>query len=150
LNLIACGAGPGIFTGLRIGIATAKGLAFAQRLPLVGVNSLEATALSLAHATLPICPLLDARKRQVFAALFAPDGRGGLRRLRQDVSAPAAQVAASLEGPCLLVGDGVELFRTSCWRRRRKPFPCRARCARRGPRPWAGWGDGPSRGVSKD
>lgn len=111
LGLLACAAGPGAFTGLRIGIATAKGLAFAARLPLVGVNSLEAVALSLAHAAVPICPMLDARKRQVFAALFQPDGRGGLRRLREDISAPAAQVAASLAGPCLLLGDGVDLFR---------------------------------------
>jgi tRNA threonylcarbamoyladenosine biosynthesis protein TsaB len=110
LELIACAKGPGSFTGLRIGLATAKGVALARELPLVGVNSLEAMALGFSFGATPICPMIDARKRQVFAALFAPDGRGGLTRRRDDVSAAAATFAAGIEGPCLFVGDGAELF----------------------------------------
>ncbi len=110
IDLIACAKGPGSFTGLRIGLATAKGIAFATGKPLVGVNSLEATALGLAFGQTPICPMIDARKRQVFAALFEPDGAGGLTRKREDVSVPAADYAAQIEGPCLFVGDGALLF----------------------------------------
>jgi tRNA threonylcarbamoyladenosine biosynthesis protein TsaB len=110
LALLACAKGPGSFTGLRIGIASAKGMAVAASLPLVGVDSLEATALALAFAAAPIAALIDARKRQVYAALFQPDGRGGLRRLRDDVSTPAAPWAAEIAGPCLFVGDGAELY----------------------------------------
>ena len=110
LDLIACAKGPGGFTGLRIGLATAKGIAFAGGRPLIGVNSLEATALPLAFGTTPICPLLDARKRQVFAALYLPDGRGGLRRERAEVSVAAADWARTIAGDCLFVGDGAELY----------------------------------------
>jgi len=110
VDLIACAKGPGSFTGLRIGVATAKGLAFAADKPLVGINSLEATALGLAFCETPICPMIDARKRQVFAALFQPDGRGGIKRLRDDESVKADQYAAFIEGTCLLIGDGAQLF----------------------------------------
>jgi tRNA threonylcarbamoyladenosine biosynthesis protein TsaB len=110
VDLIACTGGPGSFTGLRIGLATAKGLAFATGIPLVGVNSLEATAQGYAHAAVTICAMIDARKRQVFAAQFRPDGQGGVERLTEDVSTPADQYAAALSGDCLFVGDGAALF----------------------------------------
>jgi len=110
LDLLVCVQGPGNFTGLRNGLSTAKGLAFAAELPLIGVNSLEATALGFSYANTPICPMLDARKKQVFAALFLPDGRGGLERLRDDESVFAGDYAAGVRGPCLFVGDGAELY----------------------------------------
>jgi tRNA threonylcarbamoyladenosine biosynthesis protein TsaB len=110
LELIACAKGPGSFTGLRIGLATAKGLALAREVPLVGVNSLEATALGHAFAARPVCPMIDARKQQVFTALFQPDGRGGLTRRRDDRATTAREWAASLDEPCLFCGDGAELY----------------------------------------
>ncbi|MDP8225292.1 MAG: tRNA (adenosine(37)-N6)-threonylcarbamoyltransferase complex dimerization subunit type 1 TsaB [Candidatus Lernaella stagnicola] len=113
VELIACAKGPGSFTGLRIGLATAKGVALATGTPLVGVNSLEASALGFAFGTTPICPMIDARKRQVFAALFAPDGHGQWSRLAEDCSVNAAEYAAQIEGPCLFVGGGATLFEES-------------------------------------
>lgn len=110
VELIACAKGPGGFTGLRIGLATAKGIAFAGGIPLVGVNSLLATALPLAFGQTPICPMLDARKRQVFAAIYRPDGRGGLELTRADASVNAAAWAKDIAGDCLFVGDGAEMY----------------------------------------
>ena len=78
LGAIACGAGPGSFTGLRVGLAAAKGLAMPTGLPLVLVSSLEALALDMAATTTPgeiLLPCLDAGKGQIFAQIFERRGR---------------------------------------------------------------------------
>lgn len=110
LDLLACAKGPGSFTGLRIGVSTAKGMAFATGKPLVGVNSLEAMALGFSYCQTLLCPMIDARKRQVFTALFKPDGRGGFECERPDESVQAADFASSIKEPCLFFGDGADLF----------------------------------------
>src|SRR5574337_212080 len=69
----AVAVGPGSFTGLRIGVSTAKGLAAAGGQPLVGVSTLEAMAWSLPFCAYQICPILDARKGEIYSALFRQD-----------------------------------------------------------------------------
>lgn len=97
--------GPGSFTGLRVGVATAKGLASACDRPLLGVSTLEALAQSLPFCTLPVCALLDARKKEVYAATFATsDGR--LRPLDTARALPPRQLLASIAAPTLFVGSG--------------------------------------------
>jgi tRNA threonylcarbamoyladenosine biosynthesis protein TsaB len=70
VDLLACTVGPGSFTGLRIGISTVKGLALAMVRPIVGVSTLEALALNALPAAGLICPMLDARKSQVYTGLY--------------------------------------------------------------------------------
>jgi tRNA threonylcarbamoyladenosine biosynthesis protein TsaB len=70
IDLLACTTGPGSFTGVRIGIATVKGLALATGKPIVGVSTLEALAMNLSFSSRLLCPLLDARKNQVYAGLY--------------------------------------------------------------------------------
>ena len=70
INLYAASTGPGSFTGVRGGVATVQGLALANGKPCVGISSLTLLALNLPLAALPVCPLLDARKSEVYAALF--------------------------------------------------------------------------------
>ncbi len=113
---IAVSAGPGSFTGLRVGLATAKGLVEAHRLPLAAVPTLEALAWNLPLAADPVCPILDAKKGEVYGALFVWDGaeQGWRRILPEGAFTPddlAARVAAAVPGRVLLLGDGVAASR---------------------------------------
>lgn len=76
LQLIVCSTGPGSFTGIRIGLATAKGIAFGLSCPLIGVSSLDAFALPYSSFTGDLYPVIDARKGKIYTALY----RGGERR----------------------------------------------------------------------
>ncbi|MBN1459799.1 MAG: tRNA (adenosine(37)-N6)-threonylcarbamoyltransferase complex dimerization subunit type 1 TsaB [Armatimonadetes bacterium] len=73
LALLTVGLGPGSFTSLRIGLATAKAISLAREIPLVGVSSLDAMSWQQRDATTALCPLLDARRGELYAALHRPD-----------------------------------------------------------------------------
>jgi tRNA threonylcarbamoyladenosine biosynthesis protein TsaB len=106
---LAVGVGPGGFTGLRHGIATARALAQARGLPLVGVSSLEALAAPLAGDR-PVAAVLDARRGEVFAAAWA----GGERLLEPVAIAPAelaARLASGALAGAIAAGDGAVRFR---------------------------------------
>ena len=103
-------AGPGSFTGIRIGVAAAKGFAWGKELPVYGVSTLEAMARQVdLHGY--VCACMDARRSQVYNAIFGPQGR-----VTEDRAISVAELKEellALEGPVTLVGDGAELvFRT--------------------------------------
>lgn len=112
MDVIAVAAGPGSFTGLRIGISIAKGLAWQGDLPCIGVSTLEAMAWNLAHMEdFIICPVMDARRNQVYNALFQSDGRT-LNRLCPDRAVGLDVLLndlANLKKRKILVGDGAAL-----------------------------------------
>ena len=111
LDAVAVAAGPGSFTGVRIGVATAKGLAWGAELPCVGVSTLEAMAESLAVYSGFVCPVMDARRSQVYNALFSAE-KGQLSRIAPERAIALAELEeelASLDGPIFLVGDGSRL-----------------------------------------
>src|SRR5581483_1883509 len=137
LNAVSVAVGPGSFTGLRVGLATAKGLVLGTPSALVGVATLEALAATLVGARLPardgrpleralVCACLDARRGELYAALFEVDLRaswpgapGAVARVTEDAAAsPAAlveAVAGAVSGrppsetrPLVVVGDGAE------------------------------------------
>jgi tRNA threonylcarbamoyladenosine biosynthesis protein TsaB len=111
VDLFAVAHGPGSFTGIRIGVSTVKGLAWAADKPCVGVSTLEAMAWHGLAAGGYICPVMDARRNQVYNALFKIEN-GKPQRLCEDRPIGLAQLAEelrALNAPVLLVGDGAEL-----------------------------------------
>jgi tRNA threonylcarbamoyladenosine biosynthesis protein TsaB len=103
--------GPGSFTGIRIGISTMKTLAWVRGKPYVGIPTLDALAAPLQYAARPVCAVLDARKLEVYSALYEPDGGGcWQRRTPARVAAPAA-ILSEIHGPTLFCGDGWLLYR---------------------------------------
>ena len=105
LEGLAVAVGPGSFTGLRIAVSTVKGLAVALGIPIVGVPTLDAMAAALPWAALPVCPVLDARKGEVYASVYRWDGRAMRREWDYLALAPAA-LAERLTEPTIVVGDG--------------------------------------------
>ncbi len=109
MDALAVNRGPGSFTGVRIGISTAKGLAAGAALPLVGVSGLEALAWQAAPTRRLICPLLDARRREVYTARYR-FAKGELVCLAPETVCAPEDAVRDMEGPCVLIGDGVSVY----------------------------------------
>lgn len=112
----AVSIGPGSFTGLRIGLATVKGLALATGKPLAAVPTLEALAATLPFCPHPVCPLLDARKGEVYCALFALEGAEPVRLL-EDAVCPLEALLPRISRPTVFVGDGLARYGETLRRR---------------------------------
>ena len=113
VTAVAVAAGPGSFTGVRIGVAAAKGFAWAKELPCYGVSTLEAMALSLGIFEGTVCACMDARRAQVYNGLFSVKN-GEISRISEDRAISIADLSAELQniqGPIYLVGDGAELVK---------------------------------------
>jgi tRNA threonylcarbamoyladenosine biosynthesis protein TsaB len=116
LEGIAVSVGPGSFTGLRVGLSTVKGLALALAIPVAAVPTLDAMAAMLPYAALPVCPVLDARKREVYASLYRWDGLG-MRRQWDYLAVAPDELARRLDEPVIVVGDGAEAIDSPLARR---------------------------------
>ena len=109
VDLFACSVGPGSFTGVRIGVSTVKGLAFGKNKPCVAVSTLEALAENLIPCEGILCPVMNARRGQVYNALFRCEN-GQLIRLCEDRAISALDLEAELltmNKPVFFSGDGV-------------------------------------------
>ena len=126
LEGLAVAVGPGSFTGLRVGLSTVKGLALALSIPVAAVPTLDAMAAMLPFAALPVCPVLDARKREVYASLYRWDGLG-MRREWEYLAIAPGDLARRLHEPVIVIGDGADAIGS--------PYARRVQPPRRGPAP---------------
>lgn len=111
LQGLAVAVGPGSFTGLRIGLSTVKGLALALGLPVAPVPTLDAMAASLPWASLPVCPVIDARKGEVYTCLYRWDG-ARMRREWEYLAISPGELARRLAEPVIVLGDGAAAIRS--------------------------------------
>ena len=111
VTAVAVAEGPGSFTGVRIGVAAAKGFAWGREIPCYGISTLEAMAESLGIYQGYVCPVMDARRSQVYNALFYANN-GVVERRKEDRAISLADLGAELaelNAPIFLVGDGSDL-----------------------------------------
>lgn len=113
LSAVAVGLGPGLFTGLRVGVATAKSLAQALSVPIVGISSLDLLAYDGRYSSKVICPVLDARRREVFYAFYR-QAPGGVARMGDYAVGSPSHLVNDIEAAgedFLLIGNGALLYK---------------------------------------
>jgi tRNA threonylcarbamoyladenosine biosynthesis protein TsaB len=102
--------GPGSFTGLRIGLATIKGLALATRKPVIGISTLDVLAGTFPYSPHLICPTIDARKKEVFCAFYRSNSQGKVEQVGEPRNIKPGILAEEINEPVLLVGSGARLY----------------------------------------
>jgi tRNA threonylcarbamoyladenosine biosynthesis protein TsaB len=103
--------GPGSFTGLRIGLSIIKALALAAAKPLVGISSLEVLAHQASEISRLICPMMDARNKELYCARYRFTD-GGLVPVTAERACTPEECASGIIEPCLLIGDGAHRYRS--------------------------------------
>jgi tRNA threonylcarbamoyladenosine biosynthesis protein TsaB len=115
LDALAVSIGPGSFTGLRVAVNTVKGLAIGKPIPVAAVPTLEAMAWNASAGGCAVCPMIDAKKGEVYAALFSSESGGGLKRMMEDrIISPEAlcdHLSKSSGSPIVFLGDGASRYR---------------------------------------
>ncbi len=113
IGLVAVDVGPGLFTGMRVGLAAAKATAQALRLPMIGISSLDLLAFPNRHTDRVVVPVVDARKGEVFYAMYR-QVPGGVQQVAEPAVGPVDELVADLlarSQEVLLVGDGALRYR---------------------------------------
>lgn len=107
IDLFALTVGPGSFTGIRVGVSTCKGLALALEKPVVNVSTLDALAMNVSNFSGTICPMLDARGEEIYAALYRAQEQGVIpEKIGEDRAIAPAEFLEGLKGQCVFLGDG--------------------------------------------
>ena len=110
LDAFAVSIGPGSFTGLRIGVSTVKGFSMITNQPILPISTLEGLSFALPFSTRPICPILDARKGEVYTAMFSFYGSTQMKRLWEDQVMSPSELSRKITQPTILVGNGLQVY----------------------------------------
>lgn len=106
LDGISLTIGPGSFTGLRVAVSTIKGILIGSGKPVIGRSTLETMAETLSISSFSVCPMLDAKKAEVYAARFEPDASGSMRRIMEDQVISPDVLLDQCSGDTLFLGEG--------------------------------------------
>jgi tRNA threonylcarbamoyladenosine biosynthesis protein TsaB len=106
IDLFACTVGPGSFTGLRVGASTIKGLALATGRPIAGVSALEALAFNIHGSEISVCPMFDAKKDQVYTALYRSGRDDTLEKIESERVTDVRGFLRCIDEEVIFVGDG--------------------------------------------
>ncbi|MEI7638258.1 MAG: tRNA (adenosine(37)-N6)-threonylcarbamoyltransferase complex dimerization subunit type 1 TsaB [Syntrophus sp. (in: bacteria)] len=117
IDVFACTVGPGSFTGIRIGVATIKGLALAVDRPIIGLSALEVLAMNATGFQKKICPMIDARREQVYAGLYADNDTYSFTNIIPERLIKANDFLELIEGETVFVGTGAVKYRDIIQRR---------------------------------
>lgn len=114
LDAIAVSKGPGSYTGLRIGVSAAKGLCFALEIPLISIPTLDSLAQQIKEKEGIVVPMIDARRMEVYAAVYDAKLKNQIRETRAEVLDENSFKEYLEEGFVYFIGDGVDKFKTIC------------------------------------
>jgi tRNA threonylcarbamoyladenosine biosynthesis protein TsaB len=110
IDLFAYAKGPGSFTGLRIGLSTIKGLAFATGKKIVGVSSLLALAMNARYAKYTVCPMIDARKGEVYTAIYEFGPKDKVKVISKEDAFSPEEVISRIKKKTLIFGTGARIY----------------------------------------
>lgn len=108
IKAVAIAKGPGSFTGLRVGLAAAKGMCQGMDIPIIGIPTLDALACQLSHISLPLCVITDSRRNEVFSALFHWKNKEGMVRVSEDASILIKDIHTIVSVPSIIIGNNFE------------------------------------------
>ena len=111
IDVIAVTTGPGSFTGLRVGISTAQGLAFSLSKTLIGVSSLDVLASQASVFSRNICPMIDARKSQVYTCLYKCSDMNRIEKIEQEAVIEPEKWLKKINAPTVFLGNGAATYR---------------------------------------
>ena len=108
IGVVAVAIGPGSFTGLRVGLSAAKGIAYSMKIPLIGISGTEALASSISYTDKPVCAMITSRRDEAFFALFTREKDDKIVRQSDDKSMNIKEIGAFLDVPAIIVGNDFE------------------------------------------